>query len=264
MYTDAASPRVDEIADGIYRVSSYLAPFDISVNQFLVLADEPLLFHLGFRSSFASVCGAISGIIDPRRLRWLSFGHVEADECGALNQWLSTAPSARVAFNPLGCMLSLDDMADRLPHELDDGEALDLGGRRILLLRTAHAPHNWEAQVLYEETTRTLLCGDLCASAGTGPAITDDGDRFVEAAVQAETTMPASPPGPAVPDALRRLAELHPRVLAVMHGTSFHGDGDSVLRSIAAAWEARFGVPAPNDLSDETGEQLSTHQEART
>jgi len=242
MTNDLGATHVDEIADGIYRISAFLQPFDITLNQFLVLAEEPLLFHLGFRSTFASVREAIGRVMDPRRLRWLSFGHVEADECGSLNQWLTVAPNAQVAFNPLGCMLSLDDLADRVPHPVGADDVLDLGGRRVQVIHTPHVPHNWEAQVMYEETTGTLLCGDLCSTFGTGPAITSDAGWLIEAALDAESAMPASPPGPAVPDALRRLGQLHPRTLAVMHGASFAGDGDVVLESLADRWEPRFAA----------------------
>lgn len=237
--------RTDEIADGIYRLSTHVTcappPGGTSVNQFLVNADEPLLFHTGLRAMFPSVVEALARIVPVPRLRWVSFGHLEADECGAMNLVLAVAPASRVAFGALGCLVSLDDLADRPPRALAPGEALDLGGRRVVAIPTPHAPHNAEAQVLMEETTGTLLCGDLFAQAGRGPALT--GSSLVDAAVATEAAWGAGAPGPAVPTALRALAGRRPRTLAVMHGSSFEGDGAAALTDLADAWEARFGGP---------------------
>ena len=159
-----ADRSVDEVADGIYRISTYLpdvvASHGLTINQFLVLADEPLLFHTGLRTTFPETVAAVARLVPVERLRWLSFGHVEADECGAMNHYLAAAPQLEVAFGALGCRVSLQDMADRPPRSLAPGEAIDLGGRRVVVVPTPHAPHNLEAQVLYEETTRTLLCGN--------------------------------------------------------------------------------------------------------
>ena len=233
--------RVDEIADGIYRVSTCLphavGDRDLTVNQFLVLADEPLLFHTGFRASFAETSAAVARVLPLERLRWLSFGHVEADECGAMNQYLAHAPRLEVAFGAQGCRVSIDDLADRLPRRLAPGEAMDLGGRRVVALPTPHAPHNAEAQVLFEQTTGTLLCGDLFAQLGDGSAVS--GDNLVDAAVEAEGVLGWAAPGDAVPAALDGLADLAPRTLAVMHGSSFEGDGAGALRELATAWRRR-------------------------
>ena len=219
--------RVEEIADGIYRVSTCLphavGDRDLTINQFLVLADEPLLFHTGLRASFTETSAAVEQVLPLGRLRWLSFGHVEADECGAMNHYLAAAPRIEVAFGALGCRVSVDDLADRLPRRLAPGEAIDLGGRRVVALPTPHAPHNAEAQVLFEETTGTLLCGDLFSQLGDGPAVTTG--RLVDDAVEAEAVLSWASPGAPVPEALERLADLEPRTLAVMHGSSFEGDG---------------------------------------
>jgi flavorubredoxin len=170
----------------------------------------------------------------PEQLRWLSFGHIEADECGAMNHYLAAAPQLEVAFGTLGCRVSLQDMADRPPRALAPGEALDLGGRRVMVVPTPHAPHNLEAQVLYEETTRTLLCGDLFTQLGPRPALTTS--SLIETALHAEDELRTAPPGDAVPRALEHLADLEPRTLAVMHGSSFEGDGGMALRELARAW----------------------------
>ena len=144
---------VDEIADGIYRISTHLSaplPGGLSVNQFLVLAEEPLLFHTGLRSMYPDVSAAIATIIPLDRLRWLSFGHVEADECGSMNCFSARLPNLRICFGAIGCLVSVDDLADTAPRALADGAVIDLGGRRLRQVPTPHAPHNWEAQVLYE------------------------------------------------------------------------------------------------------------------
>jgi flavorubredoxin len=232
---------VDEIADGIYRISTWLPGAvggrGLTVNRFVVLAEEPLLFHTGLRTDFPDAVVAIDRLVPLERLRWLSFGHIEADECGAMNELLAVAPVLEVAFGALGCALSVDDMADRPPRRLAPGEAIDLGGRRVTVIPTPHAPHNQEAQALFEETTGTLLCGDLFTQLGQGPAVTTS--CLVEKALDAEDALASASPGEAVPAALDRLAELAPRTLAVMHGSSFEGDGGTALRELAGAWRAR-------------------------
>jgi flavorubredoxin len=240
-----AESSVDEVADGIYRVSSCRPDAvdgqALTINVFLVMADEPLLFHTGLRGCLPATAAALSRLLPLERLRWLSFGHVEADECGAMNGLLAAAPHLEVAFNTRGCWMSLGDLADRPPRVLAPGEALDLGGRRVIVLPTPHVPHNVEAQVVYEETTGTLLCGDLFAQLGTGPAVIRSAP--VAEALAAEDVLAWAPPGEAVPQVLERLAALEPRTLAIMHGSSFEGDGGRALRELAAAWRDRIPVP---------------------
>src|SRR5688572_13183572 len=180
-------PTVDEIADGIYRISTWIpdvTPIGFTFNQFLVVADEPLLFHTGLRGLFPLVAEAVATVLPVESLRWVSFGHVEADECGAMNMWLAAAPHSTVAFGALGCDISLNDLCDRAPRALAEGEVLDIGGKRLRQISTPHVPHGWEAQVLFEETTGTLFCGDLFTHAGAVPALTS-GD-VVEPALVAE------------------------------------------------------------------------------
>jgi flavorubredoxin len=234
--------RVAEIADDIYRLSTFVpeiaAPAGFTFNQFLVLDDDPLLFHCGLRSLFPSVSAAVARVTPLERLRWITFGHVEADECGSMNQWLAAAPRAQVAHGAIGCLVSLNDLADRLPRALADGEVIDLGGKRVRHLDTPHVPHAWEARVLYEETTGTLLCGDLFTHVGDGPPLTH-GD-IVGPAAAAEDMFRASCLTPDTAPTIRRLADLHPRTLALMHGSSFAGDGATALRALADDYARRF------------------------
>ncbi|MFH8571329.1 MBL fold metallo-hydrolase [Streptomyces sp. NPDC017993] len=238
---------VDEIADGIYRISTFIpevaAPAGFTFNQFLVDAEEPLLFHTGMRTLFPLVSEAVGRVVPLEELRWVTFGHVEADECGAMNQFLAAAPQAEVAHGLLGCLVSLNDLADRPPRALAHEETLDLGGkqlrrRRVRHLNTPHVPHNWEARVLYEETTGTLLCGDLFTHVGNGPAVTEN--DLVEASLDAEGMFRQISCLTAAAETMRSLAELAPRTLAVMHGSSFHGDGAAALNALADGLEARF------------------------
>lgn len=232
--------QVAQIADGIYRLSTFVPeiapPAGFTFNQFLIIAEESLLFHCGPRGMFPLVSAAVSTVVAVERLRWISFGHVESDECGAMNLWLNAAPDAQVVFNPLGCMVSLNDLADRPPRPLADEEQLDLGGKRVRIIATPHVPHGWEAQVLYEETTNTLFCGDLFTHLGNGPALTT-GD-IVGPAMIAEQAFHATSIGQATATTIRRLAQLKPQRLALMHGSSFEGDGAHELERLADAYEA--------------------------
>jgi flavorubredoxin len=242
--------RLDEIADGIYRISRHLSgvapqvPQGMTVSQFVVLAEEPMLFHMGLRSGFPDLVSALRRLLPLSGLRWLSFGHVEADECGALNLMMAAAPYSQVAVGEAGPPWSVRDLCDRPFRSLAPGDTIDLGGRRVVQVPTPHAPHNREAQVLYEETTGTLLCGDLFTQLGRGPAVTTE--DVVPAALDAETACPTAAPGPAVPAAARALATLRPRTIATMHGSAFEGDGAAALTALADGWEARFSTQGPN------------------
>lgn len=237
---------VNEIADGIYRLSTFVpeiaAPAGFTFNQVLINAEEPLLFHAGPRLMFPLVSNAVAQVVPVEQLRWITFGHVEADECGSMNQWLAAAPNAEVAHGALGCMVSLNDLADRPPRPLGDGEVLDLGGKRVRHLDTPHVPHGWEAGLFYEETTNTLLCGDLFTHLGDGPALTTD--DIVGPAMEAEAIFRATCLAPDTAIVMRRLADLGAGTLALMHGSSYSGDGSRALRDLAAAYEDQYLTPA--------------------
>jgi flavorubredoxin len=233
--------RVSEIADGIFRLSTYVPdiapPAGFTFNQFLILGDEPLMFHTGLRRMFALNREALSRLMPPDRLRWIAFGHFEADECGAMNEWLAIAPQAQPAHGRTGCMVSLNDFADRAPRVLADGEVIELGGKRVRFIDTPHIPHGWDAGVLFEESTQTLLCGDLFTQLGEGPALTH-GD-VVGPAVAAEDLFKASSLCPTMGSTIRGLAKLAPRTLALMHGPSFRGDGAAALHALADDYDRR-------------------------
>ncbi len=238
--------QVDQIADRVYRISTLapdVAPGGFSFNQFLIDAPEPLLYHTGMRQLFPIVREAIEQVMPIERLRWISFSHVEADECGAMNDFLAVAPQAQVVHNGLACMVSVNDLADRAPRVLGEGEVLELGGgadgQRVQEVPTPHVPHNWESHVLFEQQSRTLLCGDVLTTLGDGPAVTDA--DLLEAAVAAEELFHQTSIGPAVPATLRRLADLEPKTLAIMHGSSYNGDCPKLLRAMADAYEQRLG-----------------------
>lgn len=236
--------RVAEIADGIFRLSTFVpgidAPLGLTFNQFLVIGDEPLIFHTGLRRMFPQVREAAARVIEPARLRWITFGHYEADECGAMNEWLATAPAAQVAHGRIGCDVSLNDMADRPPRPLDDGEVIDLGGRRVRYIDTPHTPHGWDAGVLYEETTGTLFCGDLFTQHGDGPALVER--DIVGPAIASEDIVGYSALSPVMGPTLRRLSGLAPRTLALMHGPAFSGDGAGALRALADDYDRRAAL----------------------
>jgi flavorubredoxin len=234
-----------EIAPGVHRLSTYIAevapPAGFTFNQFLIDGDEPFLFHTGMRGLFPLVSAAVDRVVGLDRLRWISFGHVEADECGAMNLFLAASPDAQVVHGDLACSISLDDLADRPPVRAG-AEPLDVGGHRLRFVPTPHVPHNWESGLWFDETTSTLLAGDLFTSLGDGPAIVET--SLLEAALIAEDVFHQSSISPVIPATLRQLAELEPTTIACMHGSSFRGDGGAELRALADAYDAALHAAA--------------------
>jgi len=234
--------RIDEIGDRIFRLSVFVPeiapPAGFTFNHFLVAGDEPLLFHCGLRKMFPLVSEAMARIMPLDRLRWLSYGHYEADECGAMNEWLTAAPHAQEAHGMTGCMVSLNDMAVRPPRVLADGEVIDLGGKRLRYIDTPHVPHGWDAGVLFEETSGTLFCGDLFTHTGDGAALTES--DIVAPAIATEDYFHYTSLCPSTAPAIRKLADLAPRKLAVMHGSSFAGNAAAPLRSLADEYDRQL------------------------
>jgi len=231
--------RVDEIAPDIFRLSTFIEevapPAGFVFNQFLVRDEQPFLFHTGMRGLFPLVSGAIARLIPLESLRWVAFAHVEADEFGAMNQLLAVAPDAEVVHGELACAVSLNDLADRPPRAVAADEVIDTGVHRLRFLPTPHVPHNWESGLWFDEATRTLLAGDLFTHVGDGPAVTED--SVVGVAMEAEEIFRGTSGGPALVPTLHRLADLEPTTLALMHGSSFRGDGAQELRVLADAYE---------------------------
>jgi flavorubredoxin len=232
---------VDEIADGIYRINT---PIEIpgaggfSFNQYLIVDDAPLLFHTGPRRLFPTVREAIARVLPIEQLRYLGFAHFEADECGALNEFLAVAPQAEPVCSRIAAMVSVNDVADRPAHALQDGAVLPLGRHRLRWIDAPHLPHGWENGYMFDETTSTLLCGDLFTQPGTtSPAVTE-GDILgpSEAFRQALDYYAHARDSAAL---FAKLAATRPQVLACMHGSAWRGDGAALISALAESVVAR-------------------------
>lgn len=240
--------RVDEIADGIFRLSTFteeLPPRGFTFNQYLIKADEPFLFHCGGRALFPLVSAAASKVLPLDTIRWISFGHVESDECGSMNQWLAVAPEAQVVHGNIACMVSLNDLADRPPRALDNNEVLDLGGKRVRYIDTPHVPHAWESGLIFEETTETLFTGDLFTQLGDGPAVS--ANSIVNEAIVAEEAFHAMALTPTTAQTIRNLKSLKPARFAVMHGSCFSGDCELELEALASYAQDALSAAAPKN-----------------
>ncbi|HEV8297686.1 MAG TPA: MBL fold metallo-hydrolase [Acidimicrobiales bacterium] len=229
--------KIDEVAPDVFRLSTWVSeiapPAGFTFNQFVVRGAEPFLFHTGMRQLFPLVSAAVAKIVPLDDLRWISFGHVEADECGAMNQFLAAAPAAQVVHGDLACMVSLNDLCDRPPRAIGE-DVLDIGGHVLRFVPTPHVPHNWESGLWFDETTRTLLAGDLFTQIGDSPATTES--DIVEAALTAEEIFHATSLTQGLASTLQRLATFEPTTLALMHGPTYHGDGADQLRGLAAGY----------------------------
>jgi flavorubredoxin len=233
----ASFTRIDEITDGIFRISTpvpaSVVPGGFTFNQYLIRDAEPLLFHTGPRMLFGPVREAIERVIPVTTLRYISFSHVEADECGSLNQFLAVAPQAVPLCGQVAAMVSIGDLADRPPRALADQERLTLGQHTVQWIDAPHLPHGWECGYLAETTTRTLLSGDLFTQFGeVHPAITED--DILEPSEAARIGMDYYAHSPDTGRLLERLADTAPITLACMHGAAWRGDGAALLRSLAS------------------------------
>ena len=231
------STRIDEIAGGIYRISTPVPPSAIpggfTFNQYLIVDDAPLLYHTGPRKMFPLICGAIASVIPLRSLRYIGFSHYEADECGSLNDFLEAAPGAEPLCSGIAKMVSVDDIALRPARALADGEELSLGAHSVRWISTPHLPHAWECGHLFENTTKTLFCGDLFTQGGHqhDPLTTED---ILEPSEQMRSALDYFSQTRRVHELMEKLAATSPRVLACMHGAAWEGDGATLLRQLAA------------------------------
>ncbi len=227
---------VDEIADGIHRISTPVPPSEdlppgFTFNQYLIVDDSPLLYHTGLRQMFPLTRQAIASVMPIDKLRYVAFSHVEADECGALNDFLEVAPRAEPLCSDIAAMVSIGDMADRPPRALADGETLELGDHSVTWTATPHLPHAWECGHLYESKTRTLFCGDLFTQFGAEhPALTET--DILEPSEQARTAMDYYSHTRNCAALIDKLAGLEPSILACMHGAAWRGDGAALLRAL--------------------------------
>lgn len=229
--------RIDEVADRIYRISTpvppAVAPGGFSYNQYLIADEQPLLFHTGPRRIFAQVCEAVESVVSVSRLRHVAFSHFESDECGSVNQLLATASGATPVCGRINALIN-SDAWDRSPRVLADGEALSLGSHVVRWLDTPHLPHGWECGYLMEESTRTLLCGDLFTQGGADlPPLTRSDVLGPSEALRKKLDYFSHTSRAAA--LLERLAACAPATLACMHGSAWEGDGARLLRELGVS-----------------------------
>ena len=237
--------KIDEIAPNLYRISVYAQWGDLQFNHFLIKDEEPLLFHTGLRGMFPEVREAVSTLIQVADLRHISFSHFESDECGALNEWLNVAPRADVICSQVGAMVSVNDFIGREARAMADGDVFSTGKYRFKYVQTPHLPHGWDAGVLFEETQKTLLCSDLFHQTGDVEPLTqsDVVGRTRQALItyQAGVLADYVPYTPITQKNLRKLAELKPDTLAIMHGSSFQGNCVQALGDLDQVFMEVFG-----------------------
>ena len=240
--------RVTEIAQDQYLISVYVPGFNLRFNHFLIKDEQPLLFHTGMKQMFPLVRDAVARLLDPATIRWISFSHYEADECGALNEWLEVAPDATPLCGLVGALVSVNDMAIRPARIMAHDEVLAIGRSRVRFRQTPHVPHNWEAGLLFEEVNRTLFCSDLFTHEGdTEPIIESDViERAKKSLIDGQKGPFANayPYTPLTVPLLHGLAELEPRQLALMHGSVYAGDGGRALRELAVTMREVLGKDA--------------------
>ena len=226
--------RVDEVADGIYRISTPLdvIPGGFTFNSYLIADDQPLLFHTGYRKLFPITLEAVAAVLPVKNLRWVGGSHFEGDEYGALNEILEVAPAASPFASEIGALTSVNDFAGRPALALRDGEELSLGKHRLQWIYTPHVPHGWDCGVLYDHSTATLLCGDLFTQPGSTPAPVTESE-ILSASEGMRTMMDYYAHATSTTAILERLAALHPAMLACQHGSAYRGNGAALLRELA-------------------------------
>ncbi len=239
-------PTVTEIAPDVFRISLYAQELNLQFNFFLVRDDQPLLFTTGYNATFPQLWDAIAKIIDPTKLRWVGFSHFESDECGALNRFLEAAPHAEPVCSMVSAMVNINDYAIRPPKGMTDGEVLETGKYRFRFCSTAQLPHGWDAGLLFEETQGTLFCSDLCHQEGDVAPLTKESltgqVREAMSNMQAGPLADYMPYTPRTDSILQSLADLNPRTLAIMHGSSYSGNGAEVLTDLSTIMRDTLGV----------------------
>lgn len=228
---------IDEIASGIYRISTpvlpEVIPHGFTFNQYLIVDEAPLLYHTGPKKMFPLVSDAIAAVIPVESLRYIGLSHFEADECGSMNDFLALAPNAEPLCGQVAKMVSIDDVALRAAHALADGEELALGRHRVRWIDTPHFPHAWECGHLFDITTSTLFCGDLFTQGGNvHPPLTST--DILEPSEAMRSAMDYFSQTRYARELSEKLAATSPRVLACMHGSAWKGDGANLLRQLGS------------------------------
>ncbi len=256
---------VSEIAPDVYRISIFVPDFNMQFNHFLIKDDEPMLYHAGMKQMFPVLLEAVSKIIAPSEIRWIGFSHFEVDECGALNEWLKVAPNAKAVCSEAGAIVNMGDFAIRPAYPMAGNSVLKTGKYSYRFIRTPHLPHGWDAGVMFEETNKTLLCSDLFHQNGN---VTDITDKDILAAHK--STLLEFEQGPLMdyapythntPKLLNALADLKPKTLATMHGSSFYGDCSQALRDLDVVMRQLWGGENIAESIDATPvvQPLSSH-----
>lgn len=232
--------QITEVAPDIFKITTFVSEANLQFNQFLVKDEEPLLYHTGMRGLFPVVKEAVGKLIDPTSIKWIGFSHFEADECGSLREWQTIAPAATAICSLVAKLVSVDDVvAERPARAMEDGERLSTGKFQFRFLQTPQVPHAWDAGHLFEENNGTLLCSDLFHQNGDVEAVThsDIVGRFKEMLIEYQKGPLANylPYTPHTEKTISRLANLKPKTLAAMHGSTYVGDGEAALRDLADA-----------------------------
>ena len=238
--------QITEIAPNVFKIATFFSDVNIQFNQFLVRDEEPLLYHTGMKGLFPTINEAVAKLIDPRKIRWIGFSHFEADECGALREWQNIAPDATAICSFVSKMVSVDDVvAERPARALEDGEVIVTGKLGFKFLLTPHVPHGWDAGHLFEENNGTLLCSDLFHQNGDVEAVTnfDIVSRFRETLIEYQKGPFANylPYTTNTEKILSRLADLKPKTIAPMHGSTYIGDGESAILDLGQAMKDVLG-----------------------
>jgi flavorubredoxin len=237
--------KISEIAPDVFRISIFAEKINLQFNHFLVMDDEPMLFHAGMRLMFRDLCEAVSKIITPSRIKWIGFSHFEVDECGALNEWLQIAPQARPVCSEAGALVNMSDFSIRPAQAMAGDAVLNTGKYNFQFIRTPHLPHGWDAGVMFEQTNKTLLCSDLFHQNGNGTDLTDKDILGAHKASLLEyekgPLMDYSPYTHKTSKLLYSLADLNPKTLATMHGASYNGDCNQALKDLTVVMKELWG-----------------------
>ncbi len=237
--------KTSEIAPDLYRISVFAPELNLQFNHFLIKDEEPMLYHAGMRLMFPLVSEAVSKILPISELKWIGFSHFEVDECGALNEWLQAAPQAKAVCSDLGAMVNMSDYAIRPAHAMAANDILETGQYRYRFIRTPHLPHGWDAGVMFEETHQTLLCSDLLHQNGDVSDLTDVDilEKHRESMLEYENgpLMAYTPYTPNTKRLLQQLADLKPKTLATMHGSSFNGNCEQTLLDLDGVMKEVWG-----------------------